>query len=316
MRRTAVAAVVLSALAAIAACLDSTAVNPVAVNPPPDAAGDVVELDAGPGVDLDADAALICPPALDLTVPVRPLRILFLTTEHHYIHPAAHDAGDVTMPAALRARGHYVVVANDIAPYYTDEVLSTFDVIYYFITSGLVVTQPAQRDALVKFVHAGKGIVGAHTATETDTDWPFTRDLFGAIFYGHGAGAAQITEASVNVVDASPMTSFLPSPWVRTDEWYFFIVNPATNPLVHQLIQLDESTIEQWRTPSDGSFYPDVGYYGDAGHPLVWTMRYECARVFYSSFGHTGEAWTDDLNLRMMTTGVEWAGAPSSVRFP
>jgi type 1 glutamine amidotransferase len=130
--------------------------------------------------------------------------------------------------------------------------------------------------------------------------------MFGASFLGHGVGDAQVTEASLVVVDAaSPLVSFLPSPWTRSDEWYYFIDNPANQPELVELLRVDETTL-----PEAG--YPDVGLYAPKDHPLSWTHAYGCARVFYTALGHTGEAYAETPFLRSIAAGTEWAGAPSS----
>jgi len=292
----------ISACLAVFACSTSTA---------PRAAVETVD----GASDATADAGLRCPPPSTASTPTRPLAVLFLTNETLYYHDDAHDVGNATMSQALRNRGHDVVVSNDsndIATHFTPEGLAPFDAIFYFVTSGKVVDTPVAQAALVSFVHAGKGIVGAHSASATDGEWAFGRDMWGTQFYGHGAGSAALTEAGILVVDAStPMTSFLPNPWVRTDEWYYYTENPAKNPLVQPLLALNEADVAPY-----WPLYADAGFYGAEGHPLAWTMEYECGRVFYSALGHTGESWGEDNMVRMMVAGVEWAGAANAERNP
>ena len=255
-----------------------------------------------------ADAGLTCQPS-DVLTPQRPLEVLFVTKETLFHHYDAHDAGDVAVPAYLRARGHHVTVSAD-SSYFDGDKLMPFDVVMFFVTSGNVVSEPSQQDALVRFVHAGKGVVGTHTATATDNDWLFMYGLMGATFGGHGSGDAQFTPGRMRIVDtANPLTSFLPDPWERTDEWYFYDRNPVLNPNLRFLLLLDETSVEPYRP-----LYPDAGFYGDAGHPLAWTQDYECSRVFYTSLGHTGESYSEEPLLHSLAAGVEWAGAPSSAR--
>jgi type 1 glutamine amidotransferase len=276
-------------------------------------AGDVAAGDASGGDGtLSADAPLDGPlgcKTSSLDTPARPLRILFFTRETFYYHPGAHMQGDTLVSNYLRARGHQVIVSGDPASF-TPASLARFDVIVFFVTSGTVFDDDSQRAALQAFVESGRGIVGTHTATATEQNWDFFQRMFGAFFYGHGVGDAQITQASLLVTDASsPLVSFLPSPWTRTDEWYYFLTNPADNPALHELLRLDESTL-----PDAG--YPDVGFYAPKDHPLAWTQDYRCARVFYTALGHTGDSYSEELVLRHIALGTEWAGAPSSEQRP
>ena len=230
-----------------------------------------------------------------------------VTKETLYHHDDAHDAGDVAVPAYLRARGHAVTVAND-SSYFAPGRLVPFDVVMFFVTSGNVVTESAEQAELVRFVHSGRGIVGTHTASATNNDWLFMYELMGATFGGHGSGDAQVTPARIALYDASnPLGAFLPQPWERTDEWYFYDRNPMEDHQLTPLLMLDESSMQRYRPA-----YPEQGFYGDAGHPLAWTQDFECSRVFYTALGHTGASYSEELFLKHLAMGTEWAGAVAS----
>ena len=255
---------------------------------------------------VDASSTDACVPGEAIT-PARPLRILMVTKETLFRHDAAHEAGDVAVPEHLRARGHAVTVSGD-STFFAEGRLDPFDVVVFFVTSGDVVTEPAEQAELVRFVHSGRGIVATHTASAMNNDWSFMYELIGATFGGHGESDAQVTPGRIDLFDAaSPLVSFLPRPWTRSDEWYFYNRNPMENAQLSPLLMLDESSIEPYRP-----LYPDRGFYGDAGHPLAWTQFFECSRVFYTSFGHTGESYAENLFLDHLTAGIEWAGAQAS----
>lgn len=273
---------------ALAACDEDAAVRTEAAAP--DAAADVTSADV-----TDADAA-------GPEVPLRPLRILFFTKETLYFHTDAHAVGDVAVPTYLESRGHTVTVSSDTSVF-SDAGLAPFDVVLFFVTSGNFFDD-GNKAAFQSFITSGHGFAGVHSASITEYDWPFFTALVGATFWGHGVAPDGITDASVVVAAPSvPLVSFLPRPWVRTDEWYYFTTNPADNHALEPLLTLDESTL-----PSD---YPDAGFTGD--HPLSWRQTYQGGRSFYTAMGHTGASYTDDLFLATIALGVEWAGAPSSV---
>jgi type 1 glutamine amidotransferase len=291
-----------SAGVALEACAKDLDINPVA-----DAA--VVGAETGgdaAGSDGAVDAGYTCAPDSTRTTPKRPLRILQFTKETLYFHAAAHEAGDVALPQYLRGRGHEVTVSADPAVF-TDTGLAHYDVILFFVSSGNFLNDE-QRLAFQRFVHAGKGVAGVHTASATELDSPFFRDLIGATFRGHGIGDAGITPARVvRNAPTSPLVSFLPEPWERSDEWYYYAVNPAKNAALTPLLSLDESSIAKYYPD-----YPEAGFYGAEGHPLSWTQRFQCARVFYTALGHTGESYGEELFLRSIALGTEWAGIPAS----
>jgi len=250
------------------------------------------------------DAAIDAP-----LFPLRPLRILFFTleapfegTDSGYHHPDAHAVGDTAVPNYLRARGHTVTVSND-PTLFTDTGLAPFDVIFFFVTCGEFMGE-AGRGAFQSFIESGRGFAGIHTASITEHNWQFMHDLIGTEFLGHELGPYQIEDGSLIVADVNdPLVSFLPNPWQRTDEWYYFTDNPATIPSLHSLLRLDESSV----IPN----YPEAGLIGN--HPLAWTQEFHSARMFYTALGHTGESYTEELLLENLALGVEWAGAPNTV---
>ena len=236
--------------------------------------------------------------------PLRPLRILFFTKEALYQHSDAHQVGDAAMSEYLRGRGHAVTISQD-PTVFENGALSNFDVALFFVTSGDFLSE-AGRAGFQSFIEGGKGFVGVHTASATETDWPFYAALVGAVFSGHGAGAYQIVPARVIVAaPGDPLVSFLPNPWQRTDEWYFFVEDPATKPALVQLLRLDESSV----LPN----YPDAGITGV--HPLSWKQDLPGGgRSFYTALGHTGASYTEEAFLRSIALGTEWAGIPASTR--
>lgn len=225
-----------------------------------------------------------------------PLRVLFFTRETLFFHTDAHKLGDDIVPAYLRTRGHEVTVTGDSTTFIAQ--LPDNDVALFFVTSG-VVFDTAQRAVFEAFIRSGGGFAGVHAASATEIDSPFFVGLVGATFWGHGVGDAGLTVANLDVVDAAdPLVSFLPNPWSRRDEWYFFTSKPAENPALTQLLRVEESSL-----PDN---YPDAGRTGL--HPLSWKQHYMGGRSFYTALGHTGASYQDELFVRSIALGVEWAG--------
>jgi type 1 glutamine amidotransferase len=225
-----------------------------------------------------------------------PIRVLFFTKETLYFHEDAHRVGDETVPAFLHSRGHTVTVTAD-AGVFAPMGLASFDVALFFVTSG-VVLDAAQRAAFEVFIREGHGFVGIHSASATEVDSQFFVGLVGAEFLGHGAGVSQITRANAIVGDpADSIVAPLPSPWPWTDEWYYFLDDPAKNPSLHELLRVDETTL-----PVD---YPSVGRTGD--HPIAWRQEYAGARSVYIAQGHVGAAYTDPAFLAFIDRAVRYA---------
>ncbi|HEY3499539.1 MAG TPA: ThuA domain-containing protein [Polyangiaceae bacterium] len=181
------------------------------------------------------------------------------------------------------------LVATEDPSVFSDSGLADFDVVVFLSTTGDVL-DAEQQASFERFMRAGHGFVGIHSASDTEYDWPFYGALVGAYFRAHPA----VQSAEIVVEDSMhPASAALPERWTRTDEWYAFQANPRANVAV--LLSLDEA-----------SYSPaDAGMGGD--HPIAWYHEYEGARAFYTALGHTDESYAEPLFLGHIAGGVEWA---------
>ena len=189
---------------------------------------------------------------------------------------------------ALQVTGGYQAAATENPETFTAEQLSCYQVVVFLLTTGDVLND-AQQAAFEAWVDAGGGYVGVHSAADTEYDWPFYGQLVGAYFLQHPA----VQQASVDIeATVSPLVAGLPSPWVRTDEWYDFRTNPR--PDVTVLATVDESTY------SGGTMGAD--------HPISWVHSPAGGgRAFYTALGHTKESYADPLFQRFLVAGLRWA---------
>ena len=66
----------------------------------------------------------------------------------------------------------------------------------------------------------------------------------------------------------------------------------------HAAARIDESTLP--------AIYPEAGITGV--HPLAWKQKYMGGRSFYTALCHTGASCQDELFVRAIALGAEWAG--------
>ncbi len=187
----------------------------------------------------------------------------------------------------LAADHSFEVVATENASAFTDSNLSEYDVVIFLNTTGDILDQ-SQQDAFERFIRAGGGFVGIHSAADTEYDWPFYGELVGGYFDSH----PQVQEATILVADNThPSTASLPERWVRQDEWYNYRDNPRGT--VHVLATLDESSY------TGGTMGVD--------HPTAWCHIYEGGRSWYTGGGHSGTAYAEPLFRDHLLNGIEWA---------
>jgi uncharacterized protein len=192
--------------------------------------------------------------------------------------------------AAIRklAAEHQVGVDyTEDASLFTDANLARYKAVVFLSTSGTLFDDE-QRAAFERYIHAGGGYVGIHSASDTEYEWPWYGQLVGAYFKNH----PHIQQATLNVEDHQHIsTAMLPQHWVRTDEWYNFRSNPRNH--VHVLITLDESSYQGGNMGAD--------------HPISWYHDFDGGRAWYTGMGHTSATYQEPLFLQYLWGGIAYA---------
>jgi type 1 glutamine amidotransferase len=212
-------------------------------------------------------------------------RILAFTKTTGYRHDAILDA--VAALRALGAEHGFAVDHTEDAAVFGDALLAPYRAVAFVLTTGEIL-DGEQQAAFERFIRAGGGYVGVHSACDTEYAWPWYGRLVGAYFQHH----PEIQAATVVVEDrAHPSTVDLPERWERTDEWYDFRTNPRSE--VRVLARLDESTY------SGGEMGMD--------HPIAWYHEFEGGRSWYTAGGHTAESYREPLFLQHLLGGIRYA---------
>jgi cytochrome c len=177
---------------------------------------------------------------------------------------------------------------------FTDSVLKQYSAVIFLCTTGDVLDY-RQEAAFERYIQAGGGFVGVHSATDTEYDWGWYGRLVGAYFYDHPGihdTFPNVQPAVLTVVDQNFIaTKHLPKEWKRTDEYYSYKKMDSTD--VHVLITIDENTYHGSR---------HIGY-----HPMAWYHDYDGGRAFYTELGHTKESYTEPDYVKHLLGGIQYA---------
>jgi len=215
-------------------------------------------------------------------------RLLVFSRTAGFRHDSIPDA--IAAVRALGDQNGFLVDATEDPSVFTDSGLADYSAVSFLLTTGDVLND-SQQAAFERYIAAGNGFVGIHSAADTEYDWPWYGGLMGAYFASH----PDIQPAVVHREDANhPSTDSLPDVWVRTDEWYNFQTNPRDTPDIHVLASLDESSYSG-------------GTMGD--HPIAWYQEYAGGRAWYTAGGHTRESYAEPLFLQHLLDGLEYAAA-------
>ncbi|WP_300020793.1 ThuA domain-containing protein [uncultured Maribacter sp.] len=182
----------------------------------------------------------------------------------------------------------FAVDTTKNAALFTDENLEQYSAVIFLSTTGNVLDQ-YQEAAFERYIQAGGGYVGIHAAADTEYDWGWYNDLAGAQFLSHPKG---MPTADFIIKDKNfKATQFLTdSVWTRTDELYNY---KNINPDINVLMTLDESSYEGGK---NGDF-----------HPIAWYHDFDGGRAFYTGGGHADASYSEDLFLRHLLGGIQYA---------
>jgi hypothetical protein len=173
--------------------------------------------------------------------------------------------------------------------------LDYFDAIVFVSTTGELDLDDSQKKDMLSFIHDdGKGFVGVHAALDTNYKWPEYGEMIGGWFDQHPWFT--FNAPIVNEDPSFPAVRHFPKAFVKYDEIY----QPKewSRDKVNVLLSLDpmklnyENNARVHRTDHDFA--------------VAWDKMYGKGRVFYSTFGHTEEAWNDPDIRTMYFEAIKW----------
>lgn len=169
-----------------------------------------------------------------------------------------------------------------------DGILAQYKAVIFLSTQGAILN-PTQKAAFKRYINAGGGFVGIHSAADTESGWPWYGKLVGAYYGGSHSG---IVNGGIHLEDSTHVsTNGLPSTWSWIDEWYNFSPNPRVNG-VTVLLTVDEKTYEGGTMGGD--------------HPIAWYHEYDGGRSWYTAGGASKVAWTERYFLHHVWGGIQY----------
>jgi uncharacterized protein len=173
--------------------------------------------------------------------------------------------------------------------------LDYFDVIVFASTTGELDLDDSQKADILSFVKEdGKGFVGIHAAMDTNYKWPEYGEMIGGYFDQHPW--MTFNAPIVNESPDFPAVRHFPHEFVKYDEIY----QPMqwSRDKVNVLLSLDASRLDYANNPRI--------HRQDHDFAVAWSKMYGKGRVFYSTLGHTEEAWDDPDIKKMYFEAIKW----------
>lgn len=177
------------------------------------------------------------------------------------------------------------VIMTESNEEFTLEGLSKYEVLFFLNPTGDVFDGPHEQAFEAWMTTRNGAFVGMHSATDTERDWPFYKEVTGQYHDLH----TNIKPGEITLEDAAksfPGMETLPNPWPLNEEWYRF------------------NSHEEWSTKPG---FTILARYAENNHPVSFTREFANFRAFYTSLGHESAVYEDALVQNHVAGGILWA---------
>jgi type 1 glutamine amidotransferase len=210
-----------------------------------------------------------------------------------YVHD--NIAASVAAIKKLGADNNFLVDVSEDPAAFTDQNLKRYGAVIFDNTNNEIFDTEEQKAALQRYIRAGGGFVGIHSASGSMRKWPWFWSVLGGKFSRH----AKLQKFTVHVKDSQhPSTAHLPASFEWTDEFYYVDNMPDGLHvlLAGDLVKLDDPGKEK---------YPGKKF-GDE-FPLAWSHEFDGGREWYTALGHQKEHYSDPMFTKHLLGGILWA---------
>lgn len=212
-------------------------------------------------------------------------RVLVFSRTAGFVHSSIPTG--IAAIQKLGAENGFDVDTTKNADYFHEDSLKKYSAVIFLSTTGNVLDY-RQEAAFERYIQAGGGFVGVHSATDTEYDWRWYSKMVGARFKSHPR--TQRARFIIKDRDFEATRFFPDTVWERTDELYDF---REFNSEVNVVLTVDESSYKG-------------GTHGDF-HPMAWYHEYDGGRAFYTALGHTEESYSEENYLKHLLGGIRYA---------
>jgi type 1 glutamine amidotransferase len=236
-------------------------------------------------------------------VPLKGIRVLVYTKNGKgYVHD--NIAASVACIQKLGKENGFKVDVSDDPAVYTDQNLKQYTLLIFTSTNNDVFDTDAQRLAFRRYIEAGGGFVGLHSAVGTERSWTWFKQMLGGSFAWHPPHqkfTVRIIEPGHPTVQGLPL-AFEPS---LGDECYFL---KEYYPGIKVTAVSDLSTLN----PRDSVNIKK--YNGSFGMllPSEWYQRFDGGNIWITTLGHDKEyyQWAD-FSAHLLS-GIQYIAAQSA----
>jgi type 1 glutamine amidotransferase len=212
-----------------------------------------------------------------------------------------HDdaiANGKTMLMAMGTKQGFEVTFSEDPNDFTAENLAQYEVLFGLCPTGNNLS-PQGKAAFEEWMTTKNGaFAGVHSSTDFENGWSFWSEVTGQYYDSHDMGA--LTQQNIqweNGVQDYIFVKDLPTPWVRTEEWYKF---------------------NRWSEWSQKAGFKILNRVTTNGltRPVSYIREYGNFRSFYTSLGHQGSPYSEATFVKHVGAGLMWAARREALFTP
>jgi uncharacterized protein len=216
----------------------------------------------------------------------------FVSTGTGYVHDNIQSSVDAIKKMGAEKR--FAVDASNDPKVFTDSNLKQYSALIFSNSNNEAFENDAQRDAFKRYIQAGGGFVGIHSASGSERNWPYFWSVLGGKFLRH----PQFQKFVVRVQDKNHLsTKDLPATFEWADECYY---SDHLNPGIRILLVTDPAKLDD---PQKATYPGDR--FGDS-LPLAWYQEFDGGREFYTALGHQKEDYANPILYKHILGGILW----------
>jgi type 1 glutamine amidotransferase len=221
--------------------------------------------------------------------------VLLFTKTVGWHHESTH-AGVTAVRELGQLHDFEVVWTENADLVFNDKALAKFKAVIFLCTTGDALNGE-QQAAFERYIRAGGGFVGIHSASDTEYDWPWYTKMVGHMFHIHPA----VQTATLKVEERNfPGMDRFANRFLFTEEWYEF--DASRSDKLRYLLSVDEKTYKP-----QAKWGPKEGKGMGKFHPIAWYQEYDGGRAFYTALGHLPATFEDQNFRHHIYGGIYWA---------
>ena len=214
-----------------------------------------------------------------------------------YVHDNLTSA--VACIQQLSQQHGFKMQTSDDPSVFTVDNLKKYTLLIFASTNNDVFATDDQRLAFRKYIEAGGGFVGIHSAIGTERNWAWFKMMLGGTFAWH----PPFQKYRINIIDAQhPSVIGLPKVWEKEDECYFQkeMYPGIRTVMAHDLNSLEDTEKEKITT-SAGVF--------STLYPAVWYQQFDGGTIWITALGHDKKDYEDPVFIQHVFQGIKFVAS-------